>query len=291
MAAEIVELIDSRSGADDLVSGKASEDTLHFLVYGTADDTEVVEKALEIAPTTYHSLIRHGIRREPRWVDTENSDGQWDVYVTYGQRDLQDQTGQASFSFDTTGGIQHVTVSRATMFRTSKDEEGHPAPNYMRLIGWNGEEAEGVDITVPKLAFSLKRKIPKTTWSAAYFGTLYDLTGHMNEDEFTVTINGTTYTFEAGEVLFLGATGDDALDALFVEVTYHFTASRNKEFGEDEIEGFPAFSKRGQDYMWIHYSRVEDEVSGTVVGRPDAIYVERVYEYGTFADLEPSEPS
>jgi len=44
-------------------------------------------------------------------------------------------------------------------------------------------------------------------------------------------------------------------------------------------------SKKGWEYLWVRYADVEDTGSNTLVKRPVAAYVEKVYEEGNFAGL------
>jgi hypothetical protein len=44
-------------------------------------------------------------------------------------------------------------------------------------------------------------------------------------------------------------------------------------------------SKKGWEYLWVRYADEEDAGSSTLVKKPVAAYVERVYEEGNFAAL------
>lgn len=44
-------------------------------------------------------------------------------------------------------------------------------------------------------------------------------------------------------------------------------------------------SKKGWEYLWVRYVDAEDAVAKAIVKKPQAVYVESVYEQGDFSDL------
>ena len=44
-------------------------------------------------------------------------------------------------------------------------------------------------------------------------------------------------------------------------------------------------AKKGWEYLWVRYEDAEDSTAKTLVKRPVAAYVEKVYESGDFAAL------
>ena len=43
--------------------------------------------------------------------------------------------------------------------------------------------------------------------------------------------------------------------------------------------------KKGWEYMWVRYADAEDTTAKAIVKKPVAVYVEKVYDAGNFADL------
>ena len=43
--------------------------------------------------------------------------------------------------------------------------------------------------------------------------------------------------------------------------------------------------KEGWHYLWVRFADDEDNAAKTLIKKPIAAYVERVYEYGSFAGL------
>ena len=90
----------------------------------------------------------------------------------------------------------------------------------------------------------------------------------------------------AGECLFLGASGsrrgtgsDDDW-----EITFRFAASPNQ--ANLPVGDMIVAAKKGWEYLWVRYADAEDAGSNTLVQRPVAAYVEKVYEEADFVGLE-----
>jgi len=67
------------------------------------------------------------------------------------------------------------------------------------------------------------------------------------------------------------------------EITYDFASSPNRE--GLTIGAITDIDKKGWEYLWVLYSDVED--GGMLAKQPRAVYVEKVYEEGDFAKLDP----
>ncbi|KAA0215760.1 MAG: hypothetical protein DYG94_06340 [Leptolyngbya sp. PLA3] len=113
--------------------------------------------------------------------------------------------------------------------------------------------------------------------TSGYKATLFGLTGKVNSNSWK--------GFNAGEVLFLGASGSrrgTSADADW-EITFRFAASANAlGISVGPISGI---SKKGWEYLWVRYADAEDAGSNAIVKRPVAAYVERVYDEGNFSAL------
>jgi hypothetical protein len=177
------------------------------------------------------------------------------------------------WSFDTTGGTQHIVVSKETREAINWGGFG-TAPDTKRVIGVSktGEPA-GCDVVVPKFEFQIVRRMEFMTLN--YLRDLVDLTGKVNDATFMTV-------FSAGEVLFLGASGAYR-DGEGWSVTFRFSAAPNKTGDGVAVNPVDRVSPFGHDFVWASY---EDEVSNDhKVSVPVAAYVERVYDEGDFDDL------
>ncbi|MBL8747065.1 MAG: hypothetical protein JNK58_12015, partial [Phycisphaerae bacterium] len=109
-------------------------------------------------------------------------------------------------------------------------------------------------------------------------GVLFALTGKVNSDPFR--------EFQAGEVLFLGASGSkrEASGGEDWEITFRFAASPNRT--GIVVGPITGISKKGWEYLWVRYEDAEDAAAQAIVKRPVGAYVERVYSEGAFSGLE-----
>lgn len=183
-------------------------------------------------------------------------------------------------SFTTTGGSARKTRSLGT--------RAYPvygtAPDFNSMIGWNGEEFDGVDAIVPAFSFELS----KTTGE----GFIADFGSFANEiAQFVGTVNeGPFMGFKPGNVLFNGITSGnlqkkeatETTDAYnYWTLTYSFTASPATEFQV----GPTTIAKKGWEYLWYLTEKSFDETTGLVVPVIRAAYVEQVYPYSDFSRL------
>jgi len=276
MPLSLTEKLDSRKWS----TGENATVEMVYILTGTSDDLSAKTLIENSTAETYNGLVRQSINLEPEWVDTAHTDGRWIATIRYGVRPSP-EVGESTFSFDTAGGTQHVTQSISTVQKYAP--AGKTAPDFKGAIGVTHDNVEGVDITVPVFNFSIRQRIAIADWNAAYVGSLYALTGKVNSASFSVTIRGNTYSFAAGECLFLGASGDESSASEFVEVNYRFAASPNRTgITVGDITGI---SKKGWEYLWVRYADSEDAAAKAIVKKPIAAYVEKVYEDGNFAVL------
>ena len=245
-------------------TGDSPSAELGYTVRGTDDDLAARAAVESASPTTYDNLPRQAVGLEPVGPD------HWDATVRYApsQQSAPPQTGESVFSFDTGGGTQHITQSRATVGTYAAP--GTSAPDFQGAIGVTADSVNGVDITVPVYQFSETHYLPAATVTEAYKVLLFELTGKVN----TAGFKG----FAAGEVLFLGASGarrgTDPQDDW--EISFRFAVSPNVTgLAVGPIAGI---SKQGWEYLWVRYADAQDTAAGAIVKRPVAAYVERVYD-------------
>ena len=249
------------------VSDQSAE--LLYLVRGTADAGAARTALLTDAPTTYESLPRDD-------AEVEELEG-LDAYlgtVRYASPDGQaPETGESSFSFDTSGGSQHITQSLSTV--GSHAPPGKTAPNFGGAIGVTQDNVEGVDITVPVYTFSETHYLPNSTVTNTYKGTLFNLTGKVNTGAFK--------GLDGGECLFLGASGSRRESEDDWEITFRFAGSPNKV--GLTIGDIVGVNKKGWEYLWVRYQDTEDAAAKMLIKKPIAAFVEKVYDEADFADL------
>jgi hypothetical protein len=164
---------------------------------------------------------------------------------------------------------------------TVADVAANTTPNvdyYEQAIGvierQGTTDIEGVDVVTPVFNFSEVHYIPNANVTPAYKQTLAELTGSDNLASFK--------GFDAGEVLFLGASGSMRTSDNVWEITFKFAAQKNRvdvKVGATMV--FPTI--RGWDYLWIRYH--PDPTNPTARTIPVSAYVEQVYPDKDFSLL------
>lgn len=240
--------------------------TSEYIVSGTSD-----EFAAQAALDAYAAILVGTLVKQNARITGRISEDKWEGEVSWGKIDPP-ETGDSSFSFDTSGGNQHVTQSLATV--GTHAAPGLTAPNFKGAIGVTTGSVDGVDITIPVYSFSETHYIDVALVTAGYKATLFGLTGTVN--------NGAFRGFSAGEVLFLGASGSQRGEEDW-EISFRFVASPNVTgLVVGDITGI---AKGGWEYLWVRYRDEEDTAAKALVKRPVAAYVEQVYPAGDFSGL------
>ena len=273
MATSFSEKYDSRTittGSD----GAAESAEFLYTLRGVSSEGDARTLATTSTPAAYGLLPRRQIEIKPVHIDTNNADACiWDVTVQYNHdRDEPDTGDEPTFSFDTTGGTQHITQSKQTISRTAVSEA---APDFKGAIGVTSNGVEGVDITVPVYVFTYTYYLAPERVTQSFRLQIFALTGKVNSGGFR--------GFAAGEVLFLGATGSIRRGEKW-EITFRFAASQNRT--SIKVGDITVPAKKGWEYLWVKYAEHEDENAKTLVQQPVAAYVERVYDEASFAPLE-----
>ena len=247
--------------------GKVDNTELRYLVTGSGDETEVREVVLATAP----GIIGDGdCRAECRPESLEVmplGNGAWECTMPY--QGFEDET---QYTFETGGATAHVTQSLQTIAKYAA--AGQTAPDFFGAIGVNGDSIQGTDVTVPVYNFTETRKMFASTVTPQYKLALFMATGKTN--------NATFKGFAPGEVLFLGASGSKT-GINHWEIAYKFAASPNVT--NLDVGGITVASKKGWEYLWVRFRDADDGAAKTLVKRPTAAYVERVYESADFSTL------
>ena len=240
---------------------------LHYVVTGTDDEAAAIQAVRSEAPTTHNYMDRGAITVEATGPTT------WDATVQYAMTPATElEVGESSYSFDTGGGTQHIT--QALSHIASYAPSGKTAPDFKGAIGVTADSVEGVDITVPVYTFSETHILANSAVTNAYKGKLAALTGKTNNAAFK--------GFAAGEALFLGASGSKRGKGDW-EISFRFAASPNKTgLTVGDITGI---AKKGWEYLWVRYEDSVDATAKALVKKPLAVYIEKVYDEGNFADL------
>lgn len=276
-----------------------------YKVFGTTDDTVVHAEASARITSSLRGWQYPGQPDVQLLAESYSvsylGDDAWQVTISYEKQGAEDPEQpdplKRSRSFDTSGGSQHVTQALQNVTVITKDPvkaalSGQPvvsvtdngeskfpstATSMNGAIGVDGQNVNGVDIVVPALSWTETYDVPHAYITAGYIKAVAGLTGSVNKSAFR--------TFAAGEVLFMGCSGaqewDDQRGMGPWTLSYKFVASPNVT--GQKIGDITGISKGGHEYLWVRY---EDSVSSNeLVKKPKAVYVNKVYREGDFANL------
>jgi hypothetical protein len=268
--------------------GKKATSTMtrSYKVFGYTDDVQLHADCNQRISSTLRFWQYPGanvqLQAEAYSVDYLGDDA-WHVEIQYEKigADAQEPDPlRRSRSFDTSGGMQHITQAQATGSGGTLDfEKRYPpeATNMSGAIGVDDNGVNGVDIVVPALTWTETYDVKSTYVTSAYIKSVAALTGTTNDAAFR--------TFEAGEVLFLGASGSQEWDSQKGDgpwtLSFKFVASKN--ITGQTIGSITGVEKKGHEYLWVRY---ESSVSGSdLVKKPKYVYVNTVYREGDFSGL------
>lgn len=228
-------------------------------------------KVDHIGPATWDGMAKYG-RTQPRTTTTQNSHTPGSGSSGGGGTGNDNQpNGTLTLSFDGVGGTAHIQTSKQTV-NVYKYATTVTPPRYKNAIGVTKNGVEGVDITVPIFKFTYQYHPHEALMTPGYILTLMGMAGRTND--------ATWKGFAAGEVLYLGATGQPRGSKDW-DLSLHFIASPN--LTNQTIGDITGIVKAGWDYIWIKYRQGTD--ANHHIETPAFVYVERVYDPDDFRKL------
>lgn len=274
----IIELVNSR---DITVSDENPSVELIYVVHGTEDEQAARLLVEQTLPAFYviTRLVGFITTVFQSYQVQHQGGGIWNVSAKYGRR-TPARAGQVILNFDTGGGTTHITQSISTESSYMRDPVTNAivdAPLLRGAINVDKDKVSGVDIGLKSYKWSETWHLPRSLLTSNYRKKLKAATKTWNDADFR--------EFKLGEVLFEGVSGIKDTNEDFSELTFHFSQSDNAEdlsIGDGAIVGIV---KQGWDYLWVRYRKETDPMNKVVLQIPDHVYVERVYEFSSFADL------
>lgn len=274
MATRMQECYREREQAID-ADGDLKEVEIPYFVFEASDESAALSFARLNAPSV------SGMELDSVEIDERIAKDIWKVRIVYAvsegttTTDPTEPTEEvtSSFAFDTGGGTMHLNQSLSTVGKFPED-----APDFKGAIAVDNDgNVNGVDVTMPVLNFTETHTFESSKVTNAYKKTVASLTGSVNNAEFR--------GFEAGEVLFLGASGTKQSKSSKAkwEITFRFAVSPNKT--NLDVGGIKVTSKKGWDYLWARYGSEESEDKRSIIKKPTSVYVEQVYPSGNFSSL------
>ena len=280
------EKLGSRSKSEDL-DGDNTSGQVVYIITGTKDDQLVMNTAIARMPYLFRNLRRDSIDINPVGPD------QWEATASYSDPADEDddedegdplEVGEGVWSFDTTGETHNVKYTRDVPGEEHKYRQRHgrastPSESGGEMFGAinvSGQTVGGVDRVVPSLKMTYRTKLPKSFVDVAWVRNVAGITGTTNAKPF--------YGFEAGELLFLGMSGEESTRK-DPEITFSFAASSNFEASYDVVGGTVLMNKKGWEYMWFYYETVEDTTTNRMKPKPVDVYINQLYDESDFSAL------
>lgn len=244
----------------------------YYRVEGTDDEAQAAGLFYGKAPPFYHNLIRDSSACEI----AHDGYQMWSCKAHYRRPDptkypelTPEDAVDSSITlveFDTTGAAQHITQA---ISQISYGPVAYPEISASRAIGVSQDDVAGVDIIVPAMRFTVKKKWNFGEFNGNSASVIHQKTGKVNSDFVAIG----DVTFQPGELLFEGGSGG-LVDDHF-EVNYNYAAIPNRQnFAVSANINVP--SKKGHEYLWVLYRR--DEQDNKFVQTPEAAFVCKVYE-------------
>lgn len=258
-----------RSGMDSADNNTAMR---RWLVRGSADPIVCRVAFVGVAATIgLYSYDNLGLKNMDWALYGDGGPDAWEFTANY---DYTPEVGGCTISVDTTGGTVNT---QAAYSQTDYNAPGEVAPDFGTSINVDADgNPMGVSKIIPSMKISVKAKIAAAyvTTPCDYAQILYECTGKVNDAAFLC--------FDAGEVLFLGATGDlvseDPVLNFSFEISPNVTAY--------SIGGIGGITKDGHDYIWFSFKQSQDAATNLKVSTPRAAYVSKVYEEADFATMK-----
>ncbi len=244
-----------------------------YIVHDASTEEEAIISVQNEAEEVYLNMFIQGISVSERLAENV-----WKISVQYAyvqnENTADDEVeNESSFNFDTSGGTKHLNQSLKTIAKYPSN-----APSFSQAINVGENNAvAGVDITMPTYSFSETHYFKRSKVSTSFKKKIMELTGKVNSSSFK--------GFEAGEVLFLGASGSRRGTGSkdLWEITFKFVVSPNVK--GLNIGGISVGSKKGWDYLWVKYQNDVDQSKENLISKPVGVYIEQVYESANLRGL------
>lgn len=257
-------------------------------LFGETDDTAVhneVVQQLNVRALYWNYPPGGGQLQADSYTLEYLGDDAWQLTVNYSKDGVEDeeqtQPIRRSRSFDTAGGQEHIT--QAIAGKVSEKGKQANVTDGDNVIGFDGENINGVDIVVPQLSWTENYEVPDRYFVADYIKKVSKATGTTNDAAFR--------GFNRGEVLFLGCSGSQEWDEVKGSgpwaLSYKFSISPNAGSGQTleplTIGDITGIEKKGHEYLHTYY---EDDVRDNKMWKvPKIVWVHQVYPESNFADL------
>jgi hypothetical protein len=258
--------------------------TAVYKVTGTDDYNEIINYAIENDNIPY--LVTGAIGFAGVMTDVEaqqhGKGSFWTVQITWEVPPFRADDGETppdslAFSWDTTGGSAHITQSLEVI-----DQEwasGIPHTDRSITIGEDDQgNVTGADIPVPSCRFEVVEIKTLDAYSPSSAIDHYRKTGKANSSDLTIAVSATkSFTFSAGEAMFLGARTSYDPSSGNVQTVFVFLGQANKT--SITVGDMTVASKKGHDLLVTHFVEKVDATTKVKTKKPSEVVIHRVVEF------------
>lgn len=199
----------------------------------------------------------------------------WDVDVNYSLWALNENDW--SYSFDFTGGTQHITSAKEHI--ADIVDAGEAEGNYQHggLINVDKDgNVHGLDMVIPVAKFHIQFAMPAILVTDAYKRTLLQLIGKTNNALYKGALKG--------ELLLTGVQGKlSKRNPEVFDISYQWAFEQDAP--EFTIGTLPTTHKEGWHYVWTETEQITSPAGGRLTSKLRAYHVERIYDYADFSLL------
>jgi hypothetical protein len=243
-----------------------------YLVTEATDPATAITSALSLAPTAIGIWYRSAaVASETKRQDV------YEITVTWSPRSPTSGSAprRTKTEFDFGSETQRIKYAYATTAYKRTTSPALPDVDLNEAINWKkGEGVEGVDIPSPTFSVRITNQYAASEVGANYFAALAAARCTVNSDPF--------WGWEAGEVLFLGATGShDEGEQYPWTITFSFAFNDNVT--DADLPGITGVAKKGWEYL----ETVSADGLNTDVIEPalNYAYVHQVHKETAFSSL------
>lgn len=245
--------------------GSASIKAVVLFDPATETEYDVELAAINGLPAVYAGYVFNSAKLKPIAWNT------FQVTAMYKPLGAPDTTGATppEFSFEVATESIKVLAALATVSQGAVS--GRTAPNHGGLIGVTDEGVEGIEVPQAVFSFSEVHHFEAAAITGAYKIQLAKLVGKVNSTSFR--------GFAAGELLCTGVSGSIRGTDLWT-LRYGWSALPN--VSGLSIGPLSGITKRGWDYLEIHFEEEVDATNKVTLKKPYAYTVHQVIGYENY---------
>lgn len=233
----------------------------------TEDEEDIENAAIAGLPSVYAGYVLNSVTLKPAGWNVFEAQGRYSALPS------PDTSGSTPPEFSFEIGSENVKALIGFAKVSEGAVSGRDAPDHGGLIGVTDDGVDGVDVPQPVYSFSEVHHFNFAAITQAYKALL--------ATALVGTVNATPFRgFAAGEVLSTGVSGS-VQGADLWSMRYQFAVLPN--VAGLTLGPLTGITKRGWDYLEVHYDEEEDTTLKLTLKKPYAYTVHQVLRYSNYA--------